>query len=426
MSHLTQIQSDQLQRNLQQALQDLAHAKRQMDAMRQMIIGLGQAFVPEAFANLTSDEGAARLKDMEAGEIVALIMRYLGEKIAKLTAFNAGLSPEQRERWIRRVLESDPADWVNDPALAQLRQQLEREQQARLAAEQAAREAEARARQVEVRQAESAIELMRLRNEIKTLQEQMRQSHPTPPTGPVSAEIQDSPVNNLVLVLATRGICERPRIAEILSNELGLAESVIAKSIETAVGQGWLEIVQPRNETGVGRAPHLVRLTEAGKEFARQNLKVEPTPSELDRLLKMHDTPEHVLLILQTRILFLEKYPEVKDVDIFPAAAMLDGGKRSEPDLTVTLADGRILLVECERSTPKNESQRTEKWSKYFQATHGEFYIVCPDPKTLSLISTEIVLWQLKHGGKVRLRMTSINQVLNNPAQFWAYDRTLG
>jgi len=75
MSHFTQIQFEQLQKNLQQALQDLTNAKRQVDAMRQMIIGLGQAFVPEAFASLTSDEGAARLKDMEAGEIVALIMR---------------------------------------------------------------------------------------------------------------------------------------------------------------------------------------------------------------------------------------------------------------------------------------------------------------------------------------------------------------
>ncbi len=466
------LQIQQLQKNLKQSEADLAEARRAVEQQRQLLIGLGQAFVPEAFAAVSSAateddaSSAKRLAAMSAAEIVALILRALGEKISNLTAFDAGLTSEQRERWIRRVVETDATDWVSDPALVELRQTVEQERQARLAAEQAARDAEARARQVEARQGESAVELLRLRNEMRTLQEQLRlaqsaslraadsaaQSLAVPLTvsvSPPSAAVVSAPPTNgqprdasraqtpadsmaaLMLVLATRGLCERPRLAEILHREFGFGDSpnhfLVNKAFETATEQGLLETIQPRTETGFGRAPHLVRLTEAGQEFARQNLKIEPAPSELDRLLKLHDTPEHVLLILQTRTLFLEKYPEpVKDVDLFPDAVMLDGGKRSEPDVAVQLADGRTLLVECERDTAKNTQQRADKWAKYYVATRGEFYVVCPDPKAVSVIASEINVWQVRHGGKVRLRITSVNQVLTDPTRFWAYDRTLG
>jgi hypothetical protein len=468
------LQIQQLQKNLKQSEADLAEARRAVEQQRQMLIGLGEAFVPEAFAAVSSAvtgddaSSAKRLAAMSSAEIVALILRALSDKIAALTAFNAGLTAEQRERWIRRVVESDATDWVSDPALGELRQAVEQERQARLAAEQAARDAEARARQVEMRQAENAAELLRLRNEMRTLQEQLRLAQSAPRNGAdnaaspsavpsTSAAVSGSPSavlptkvadtsprreyaqtpddsrEALVLVLATRGICERPRLAEILHREFGFGDSpnhfLVNKAFETATEQGLLKTIQPRTETGIGRAPHLVRLTEAGRAYAREQLKIEPAPSELDRLLKMHDTPEHVSLILQARTLFLEKYPEpVKSVELFPAPILLDGGKRSEPDLTVTLADGRTLLVECERDTPKNETQRADKWAKYYQVTRGEFYVVCPDPKAVSALASEINVWQVRHGGRVRLRVTSIHQVLtaNDPARFWAYDRTLG
>ena len=485
------LQVQQLQKNLKQSEQDLRAARRAMEEQRQIIIGLGQAFAPHALAALSSaaeDEGAPPLKTMESAAIGALILRALTEKIAKLTAFGAGLSSEQRERWIQRTLETQPTDWVSDPALVDARRAVESERLARLAAEQAARDAVARAKEIAEKQATAGPERLRLLGEMRTLQEQLTAaqaqllalrsgspdlstaspsrttaispaaaSAPVPvpsagrpgPLDPAGSEASgptlltgtatdvktpEDSLNALVLVVATRGVCERPRLAEILHGEFGFGDTPSHFLINTAFTEatekrGLLEVVEPHPETGVGRAPHLVRLSDAGRQFARDKLGVEPVPSELDKLLKLHDTPEHALLVLQTRALFVEKYPEpVATVEIFPAPVFLDGGKRSEPDLAVTLPNGTVLLIECERDTPKNEAQRTDKWAKYYQATRGEFCVVCPDPRTLSKIGTEITVWQSHHGGRVHLQMTSVHQVLtrSDPNRFWVYDRAIG
>lgn len=410
------LQLHQLQKNLQRSEQDLARARQEVEQYRRWIIGIGQAFVPETLAALTTQaEGLSRLDQLTTAEIVALIMRALSDKLTKLKAFTLGLTEEQQKRVLARILKETPTTWMDDPHLAQAREELEQERARRQAAEERARQAEERVQQIETRHTEAVRELIRLRREIQTRQAPL--TSPTPP---------NDPSDHVLFLIASRGLCEQTRLVQILRDEFGLAPTVIEHAFETLLTRQHLEVVRVRSETGTGRTLRLVRLSEAGQHYVRETLKLEPVPSELDRLLQRHDTREHVLLILQTRALFLEKYPEpIATLDLFPEPIDLDDGKRSEPDLKVTLQKGTTLLIECERGGLKDHAKRFDKWGKYFRATQGEFYVVCPNPKVVSLIVSELGLWHHGHGGRVHVRVTSIAQVLADSTHFWAYERIM-
>ncbi len=435
------MQIQQLQRNLGRSEADLAAARTESAEARRLIVGLGEAFVPEAFAALASGQGphaTAPLKTLSTPEIVAFIVRTLGHKLFQLTAFTRGLTLAQQTQVIERILGTAPTDWLQDPQFAAARREVETMRAALLEAQAARQQAEERERAMRLAQAEAASEVLRLRQEMALMQPGMATSTPALATSDATANPNASGVrlesakDMLLLILATRGICERPRLADILVREFGIGDGVnhwkIKSAFDDVARVPWVEITEPRNEIGLGSAPLLYRLNEAGQAHARNTLKVEPVPSELDRLLKLHDTAEHVALILAARGLFVDgKYPEpVAEVELYPEPILLDGSKRSEPDLVVTLQSGARLLVECERDTTKNPAQRADKWSKYFTATRGEFYIICPDTKATNQLVNEVSLWQVEHGGKVHVHVTSVYQVLTDPTRFWVYDRKLG
>jgi hypothetical protein len=103
----------------------------------------------------------------------------------------------------------------------------------------------------------------------------------------------------------------------------------------------------------------------------------------------------------------------VSNVDLFPDPILLADGKRSEPDLVVTLGSGKVMLIECERPSPKDPVKRADKWHKCWVAGHSEIYVVCPDKQTTSALSQEISVWYANHGDRLRARVTSVYQVMS-------------
>ncbi|MBI5029062.1 MAG: hypothetical protein HZB51_00945 [Chloroflexi bacterium] len=474
-----QVQLQQLQKNLEQSERELARARSTAESARQTIIRLGQRFTPEAFAALTN-EGAhqvlEQLKTLPTEAIVELIVRAFDAKVSRLTAFTRGLTAEQQAQVMDRILGTHPLDWLEDPKFAQAQQELAAMRQALRLAQIAEQQATERASTMhitlqnanhEVQQARQ--ESIRLREEMAGLQARLlqyqsltssAQSKPiadvalskgvnelsdpfTPmdakPVSQVSSHLGStgnevstpsglSNVDALIFVLATRGLCERSRLSEILHREFGIGDSPAhflvtdAFMLASQNQAGWIHFEKQVNETGVGSAPHLCRLTEAGQHYVREKFHIEPVPSELDQLLKLHDGVAHVTLILQARSLFLDgRFPEVvARVDLFPLPIPLGAGKRCEPDLGVTLKEGQTLLIECERETIKNSIHRADKWAKYYQATGGDFYIICPNTRAVSALASEIGQWQLSHGGPLQLHITSVYQVRSDPTrEFW-------
>ena len=471
------LQEQQAQRQLAQSELELDAARREADENRRIIVvAIGQRFVPEVFSSLASGKGSEestrRLKAMTTAQIAALIANALNEKMTRLEAFMGGLTLEQRDRVVQHILETAPIDWLHDPQFAEARKRIESSERARTEAEERARQAEESLRAVEARQMQAGVERLRLQEEIERLQNALavqrndhrirEEDHPSSVTPIPSLEMNEGvsvvssepgketsgvdsnamarptssatelgerahahAIELLVFVIATRGYCERPRLEEILHREHQMGTNantlLINRAFVEAEQQGLVESVRPRTEIGFGRAPHLVRLSPKGIEIARETLKVEPVPSELTRLLKLHDSAEHVALILTARRLFEERYPEpIERVNLFPEPVSLSEGKRSEPDLSVVLRSGKILLVECERDTPKNEAQRDDKWSKYHQATDGNFYVFTPTAAVVSRMLNEIGKWYVDYQMKTCLHITSAFQILTGAApNFW-------
>ncbi len=440
------LQIAQLREHLRISEKELADVRRALEQDRLWFLGIAQAFAP---AILVEARGDAPYKTLATGDLVALIIAAGGEKFARLTAFREGLTEGQRERIVRHILDSDQTTWADDPELARVRRELEQERAARIAAEQEARTIAAREKQAYAAVEQGQRDLARLKSELAQLQARARTDAPvSKPTARLSNDSTTQPlprnhptnelpnelpanVTALLTLLATRGLCERPRLAQILVEEFNLAPDTNHFQINDAFAQAakleLIETVMPKTETGFGRAPQLVKLSAKSIALARETLHIEPAPSELERLLAAHDTPEHALLILMTRRAFLELYPEpVESVDIFPPPVHLADNKRYEADLLVELASGETLHVECERDTPKNIAQRNEKWSKYFLVTQGKFHVVTPDPKALGNIKTEINSWHIVYGGgkPMVLKMTNLHQLLSGTArEFWTMVR---
>ena len=455
---LTQVklQAEQAKRQLAQSEIELAVARKEAAENRQIIvIAIGQRFVPELFSALASgtgsEENTAQIKAMSTPHIAALIANALSEKMTRLEAFKEGLTDEQRGRVIQHVLKTAPVDWLNEPQFVQAKKKIEAVERAKAQADERMRQAEERARTIESQQTAWNAERMRLLGE----NERLRNALSIQPTGTPAQSMVSTPVSEpgnatqvtvkpvagkeeytperaletLLSVIATLGYCERPRLEIILARDYHVAEIpnhfLINQAFENAGKQGLIEVKVAPIEHGFGRAPHLVRLTNLGIERVRSQ-KIEPVPSELTRLLDSHGRQgdEHISLILITRRLFEERYIEpVERVDIFPEPILLDDGRRSEPDLVVTLRTGEQLLVECERDTKKNDKQRLDKWDKHCQVSHGNLCIVTPTGGALNAILQEIYDWQRNYQGDFHLRATSAQQVWMDAApRFWVKD----
>jgi hypothetical protein len=196
----------------------------------------------------------------------------------------------------------------------------------------------------------------------------------------------------LLLVLAETGVARRTKAAEKLASGLDLRTSrggSISRLFQRCSDRlGLIEQIEVPTEVS-GRATHLVRLTERGRDACRLLLRVEPAPSRTTELLKRHKSPAHALLNLEAGDLLRAAGYEV---DLFPGQVELPDSRIFAPDLTAS-RHGRTLFVEVERETPKNLDQRNRKWRNYYDATGGEFYVVVPDRRALEKVRGEILFW---------------------------------
>jgi hypothetical protein len=478
--------------NLRQAEREIKALGEKTAIIRKLVWELAQSTVPEALAAIPSTESgnlfAAPVKavTLDAADLLRLVHPALVNKLRKLTAFQIGITDEQRERFLKRILETDTRDWVNDPRLAQLTRQLEDAQ----------RETERLKTQIqeyqtqEVATQRSANEQtaanFALRREIAELRQQLKEiqsvrataseplssssaatvaapelpapspaasprtepsdvSTPNPASAPkqyAKTPTEDSmPV--LIAIMANNGWCERARIATaMIAPEYGLGVSdtnngLINGAFQSAHSSGLIEEFTPSNECGVGRPTNLVRLTDKGRTYARNELKIDSAASELTRLLKQHDTIDHVSLILRVRQLFAEMYPiPITNIDLYPSPIPVGDGKRSEPDLDVVTNDGGGMHIECERhADPSPAAQRADKWHKAWVAGKNWLYIICPDATALSELTRDISRWYASHRGECHIRITSVQQAVGkigplkkkgeNPtlSDFWVYSR---
>jgi len=181
---------------------------------------------------------------------------------------------------------------------------------------------------------------------------------------------------------------------------------------------GLVEVARPLTE-GVGRTPHLVRLTQKGREVFRQRFGREPVASLYDRLLARHKSNEHVFLNLQAAAYFKECGGTV---DLFPAPITLKSGGTFDPDLVVALGN-KTYYVECERAR-KRQGARERKWSNVHEATGGEFTLVVPNTAAQNRIMSEISRWALQHRKQVRIRLVNLAKAQGTDG-VWTMERDI-
>lgn len=444
----------QLQRMLEECQRELSQARSDLENLRKLMLGIGQAFVGEALVEAASND-PLKFKNMSPAELANLIIVNGTRKMQRLTAFAEGLDPETRARVLQRLITNDPNAGSDDPVVARLKSELEATRALQRELEARARALEAETQELERQLAESLRQCAVLQTNYADLQRQMDALIAAQAEMPAVSETETEVpraslphVNDAVLVsiptawrtavqhllelLATHGWCERARLAHTLATDYHIGNGDaqhphVHQAFTQARAAGWIEIITPRDESGQGSTPQLIRLTPTGRDIATRLFGFEPAVSELKRLLQAHHSPEHIALILAARDAFGEQYPEpVVLVNIFPDPIALEDGKRYEPDIEVQLADGRRLYVECERATFKQRIQRKDKWSKYFRVSAGQWYVVTPNADALNAIYSEITAWHLQHGGRVHLRMTHVQWLHTHPDKFWVLERELG
>jgi len=132
--------------------------------------------------------------------------------------------------------------------------------------------------------------------------------------------------------------------------------------------------------------PHLLHLTAKGEAAHRLLYGKQPVQQETPQLLKLHSSPDHVYLILETQLLLedagfhVERYFEPLPVST----------GTYHPDLIAT-CEGTSIYVEAERETQKDPAARREKWQKAIAASDGELYITVGTDKEIDPILSEVL-----------------------------------
>jgi len=228
----------------------------------------------------------------------------------------------------------------------------------------------------------------------------------------------------LIKAMGYHGFCLRKSIeAALVKNGVITAGSGAIQRLFTRVKEKWglTEEFKPRTETGTGRAPFLLRLTERGREAFRLLSGQEAVESEYDRLLARHKSDEHLLLNVQARDAFLECGAEA--VDLYPQPVQLPSGGTFDVDLVVIFPGQSPLYVEVERGGAKNKRQRDQKWANYRQVT-SDFYIVVPNKKVQSQIVTEITTWAYQSRIHLTLHVCNLSQL--GKGSLWHFEREMG
>jgi hypothetical protein len=282
-------------------------------------------------------------------------------------------------------------------------------------------------------------ELSRLRNEVTRLQTELVKARESTidrlplPDSPApdwfvqwqaSREFEQDAA--LVRVVGYQGFCLR-KSAETALVEAGVIpadnRAGIQRLFTRVKEQGLVEESVPQTETGIGRAPFLLRLTERGREAFRLLFGREAVESEYDRLLVRHKSDEHVLLNIQARDVLLEYGAEA--VDLYPQPVRLPSGGTFDVDLVAIFPDQPPLYVEAERGGKKKSEERDRKWANYRLVT-GDFYIVVPNKKAQAQIVTEITTWAYQARTRLTLHVCNLSLLGKEGGPLWQFEREIG
>lgn len=170
------------------------------------------------------------------------------------------------------------------------------------------------------------------------------------------------------------------------------------------------------------RAYGLMALTEQGLNAYRLLYGVEPTGQHYTRLLALHKSDDHTLLILLTQEVLeragyqVERYPE-------PVAVGALGTMR--PDLAA-YRDGQTYYIEAETAAGKNDVQGEQKWRRVFTATGGRVYIAVPTQTDRDKVKKHLFL-PIKDFPEVKVAYLVVDTALGllhnygNDTNIWKY-----
>jgi hypothetical protein len=227
---------------------------------------------------------------------------------------------------------------------------------------------------------------------------------------------------DLIHLIGESGISQRAALRERL-NEMWNTRSKgpTIQAVNLSRDTELLEILEPKSGRQ-GRPPQLLKLTERGREAFLILFSKEAVPSELDELVKRHKSLEHALLNLEAAAMLRERLNA--SVDMYPPTIVLDGGRQFAPDLAVTLPDGEVIYVECERGTNDDYVVRDRKWQNIYDATGGKIYVICSDYDSRGKVTSEISRWSGTR--QVTVRATDLTTLNKRDDQFWFYQRPRG
>jgi len=175
---------------------------------------------------------------------------------------------------------------------------------------------------------------------------------------------------DLVLVAGDTGLAWRIDIAEQLAAWWNVTPKSggIRRAFKRCMENGLIELVRPKQETA-WRPGYLVGLTSQGKEVFRFLRGEDPTPSQLDELMRRHKTWEHIALNLKiAEALWQVGY---NNVEIFPDTIPVGDGRVYYPDLKAERG-GQIIYIECERRMKRKRSELLAKKLGLYELAAGK------------------------------------------------------
>jgi hypothetical protein len=131
---------------------------------------------------------------------------------------------------------------------------------------------------------------------------------------------------DLLHLIGESGMCQRAALQEQINALWGVtSRNAMIDAVNLLERHSLVEILSAQSGKQ-GRPPQLLRLTERGRETFLLLFGKEPAPSELDKLLKRHKSPEHTALNLEAAEALRTRLNAV--VDLYPPVITLDSGRR--------------------------------------------------------------------------------------------------
>ncbi len=205
---------------------------------------------------------------------------------------------------------------------------------------------------------------------------------------------------DVISTIGKTGLSLSPEVEEVIAREKGLSTRTIHRALLDCVKESLLEQVVTASIEG--RPPMSYKLTDKGKWLYMKLSGEEPKPPEYIKLLKVHKSGRHLLLILKTAEKFVELGYEVEQE---PLRMQLGENRFYLPDLVIK-KDNETYYLEVETGEKEKQSL-AQKWENAL-AAGGRVCVVADNMGTLRRIQGSIAQWSIFEGRRVTLYITSL------------------